>query len=243
MFFGRLSIWTGVRALQLLRKAAGTLGGDCWLCGAASPHALACAPCAQALPRATAACPRCALPMPTPDLCGPCLRRPPPFESSIAAFDYRFPVDRLVQRFKFSGDLAAGRWLALQLAQRAVHAPRPQLLVAPPLTRARLTSRGFNQALEIARVVGSELGVPTVPRALARVRETAPQPGLGGRARRENLRDAFRCSLALEGRDVAIVDDVMTTGATAAAVARALRSAGAGRVSVWVVARTPEPRR
>jgi predicted amidophosphoribosyltransferase len=113
----------------------------------------------------------------------------------------------------------------------------------PSVTRARLRGRGFNQALEIARVVGAELGVRVDARAVARVRDTMPQPGLGIRARRENLRGAFRCDRDLAGLSVAIVDDVMTTGATAEAVACALRQAGAESVVLWVAARTPRPRR
>src|SRR5260221_9131789 len=179
MFFGKLSIFSATLPLQLLRKAAGALGDDCALCGGRSRGGVVCDGCAQALPRAVAACPQCALPMELPETCGRCLRHPPAFDSALAAFDYRFPVDRLVQRFKFGGDLAVGSWFGLELARRAEASVRPGLIVVPPLTRARLRKRGFNQALEIARVVGSRLGVRVDARALARVRDTMPQPGLG----------------------------------------------------------------
>jgi ComF family protein len=243
MFFGRLSIFSGSGALQLLRKAAGALGEECALCSARCGEGLVCAACAAALPRAAAACPRCALPMAIPETCGRCLRHPPAFDSALAALDYGFPVDRLVQRFKFGGDLAVGRWLALELARRAQTSPRPQLLAVPPITRARLRTRGFNQALELARIVGGKLAIRVDARAVTRVRDTAPQPGLGIRARRDNLRGAFHCDRDLGGLAVAIVDDVMTTGATAEAVASALREAGAASIAVWVAARTPQPRR
>jgi predicted amidophosphoribosyltransferase len=118
----------------------------------------------------------------------------------------------------------------------------PDLLLAPPLSASRLRARGFNQALELAKVVGRELGVAVDPGGVPRPPETAPQPGLGRPARQENLRNAFRCRRDLAGRSVAIVDDVLTTGATAEALAGVLRAAGAGSVAVWVVARTPEPR-
>jgi ComF family protein len=175
------------------------------------------------------------------EICGACLRRPPPFDAAVAAFEYRFPVDRLVRRFKFAGDLAAGRWLAGRLA--AVVAAQPDLIVVPPLTPARLRERGFNQALEIARVVGAATGARVGARVLEKVRDTAPQPGLGGRARRRNLRGAFRAARPVAGSHVAIVDDVMTTGATVAELASVLKEAGARRVDVWVVARTPPGRR
>jgi ComF family protein len=165
------------------------------------------------------------------------------FDESVAVFDYRFPVDRLVQRFKFAGDLAVGRWLGDQLALRVQDAPRPALLVAPPQTPSRLRERGFNQALELAKVVGRATGARVAMTGLVKLRDTVPQNSLGAGARRRNLRGAFACSLALEGLHVAIVDDVLTTGATADALARALKAAGAARVSLWTVARAPDPRR
>jgi ComF family protein len=181
--------------------------------------------------------------MPAAETCGACLARAPAFDAALARFEYRFPADRIVRRFKFAGDLAAGRWLALELAQAAQAAERPDLLVAPPIAATRLRERGFNQALEIAKVVGRHLGIAVELRAVVRLRETAPQPGLGGRERRANLCEAFGCARSLDGRHVAIVDDVMTTGATADAIARVLKAAGAARVSAWAVARTPSPRR
>jgi ComF family protein len=174
-------------------------------------------------------------------ICGRCQRRAPAFDSALAVFEYRFPLDRLIQRFKFSADLAMGRWLALRLLDRVRREPLPDLLVAPPLTALRLRERGFNQAVEIAKLVGGKLGVRCALGGLAKVRETSPQPGLGRAQRRANLRRAFRCELALQGRHVALVDDVVTTGATADALSRVLKAAGADTVSVWAVARTPDP--
>ena len=179
-------------------------------------------------------------------VCGHCERSlpcDPGLDGALCAFAYRFPVDRLVQRFKFAGDLAVGRWLGERLAQTARHATRPDILVAPPLSRRRLRERGFNQSLELARVAGRALDLPVEFRAMARVRDTAPQPGLGRDQRRENVRDAFTCDFDFRGRTVAIVDDVITTGATVAAFARALHLAGAVRVEAWVVARAPAPAR
>lgn len=204
--------------MQLLKNSAATwLGQDCALCGAVGTPGLVCSACEQSLPRPA---------------------RP---GRALAPFEYRFPVDRLVQRFKFAGDLAIGRWLALRLAERVQVEPAPDLVVAPPLTPARLRKRGFNQALEIAKVVAQESRVHCAIGGIVRVRETPPQHGLGRRARRRNLQGAFRCDLLLAGLRVAIVDDVVTTGATAAALARALKGAGAARVDIWAVACTPAP--
>jgi ComF family protein len=146
-----------------------------------------------------------------------------------------------VQRFKYAGDLAIGRWLGRQLAERAAREAPPELLVAPPLTKARLRERGFNQALELAKVAGSRLGLRCSLHAVRRRHEAVPQAGLSRGARLANLRDAFECREPVRGLDVAVVDDVLTTGATAEAMARALHRAGAARVRVWAVARTPDP--
>ena len=176
MIFDRLSIFSRLGPLQLLRKVAALPGADCLLCAAASGNALVCSCCEADLAPLRAACPRCALPMPAAQTCGRCLRHPPSFAHAHATFEYRFPLDRVVQRFKFAGDLAAGRWLAEQLALTVHDADRPGLLVVPALAPARLRVRGFNQALEIARVVGREKRIRVEARALARLRETTPQP-------------------------------------------------------------------
>src|SRR6185436_13806728 len=126
-----MSIWREGAPLQVLKRLAGLVGQDCVLCGAASNAALVCRECDACLPRCEGA--------PVE------IDRAQAFDDCLAVFDYRFPVDRLVQRFKFSGDLAAGRWLGEQLAQRASALPPPALLVAPPQTAARLRERGFNQ--------------------------------------------------------------------------------------------------
>lgn len=227
-------------ALRLpISWAGGLLDQDCVLCGALSREGLVCAACERALPRLHAACERCAAPLEEAGVCGECLRRAPAFDAATAAFEYRFPVDRLVQRFKTGGDLAIGRWLARRLLERVRQAERPDRIVAPPLASAKLRARGFNQALEIAKHIGRALPVPVDLAALEKVRETPAQQGLARRERRANLRGAFRCRRRFDGEHVAIVDDVVTTAATAEALARVLKRAGAARVSIWALARTP----
>jgi ComF family protein len=230
-----------LQALIFSARGFPLFGQDCLLCGAAAGDRVICDACAQGLPMHTGGCARCAVALEQPGVCGECLRRTPSFDGACAIFEYRFPVDRLIHRFKFAADLAVGRWLSVQLADRMLEEPRPDLIVAPPLTPERLRRRGFNQAVEIAKVMATRLRVPCAIAGLEKVRETAPQPGLGRRQRRANLRRAFRCRLRLSGEHVALIDDVMTTGATADALARVLKAAGAGRVSVWAVARTPAP--
>ena len=213
------------------------MGQDCLLCAAASGDRVVCAACEAALPVIAAACAGCAIPLPHGGRCGECLARPFAFDDAAACYEYRFPLDRLVCRFKYAGDLAVGRWLALQLAARVAHA-RPDLVVATPVTRRRLRERGFNQALELAKGVARRVGARCDIAGLAKPSETPAQSGLTRRERRANLRDAFRCDLDVAGLHVAVVDDVMTTGATLDAVASVLKRRGAARVSAWCVART-----
>lgn len=239
-----MSNFSAVQTLRVLKIAAMRhWGEDCLLCAGRTELSLVCAACDSALPSLESACARCAVPLASGGICGACHRREPAFDDATAAFEYRFPLDRLIHRFKYAGDLAVGRWLALRLVERVAGHDRPDLLVAPPLGRARLRTRGFNQAVVIAGHVGKRLRVPHAHAAFAKVRETSPQPELGRRQRLANLRDAFRCELQLSGEHVAIVDDVMTTGATAHTLAKLLKERGASRVSVWAVARTPDPSR
>ena len=244
MFFGLLSIGPDDFSLQALKnEAAGRgwrwFGQDCALCGAATRGTMVCGPCVADLPLLRDCCARCALPLAHGGTCGDCLRRPPAFDGAIAAFEYRFPIDRLVQRFKFGGDLAVGHWLGEQLAARVRGLATPDVIVAPPLSPRALRERGFNQAVELAKPVGRALGVPVEPAALRKVRETAPQRTLGRRSRQANLRGAYVCELDVRGARVAIVDDVITTGATVGNAAEAIRRAGAASVHAWAAARAP----
>jgi ComF family protein len=204
-----------------------------------------CALCTAALPWNRRACPTCALPLPyvTPGdsgTCGACLQRPPPLAATHAAFIYGFPLDRLLPRFKFHGDLAAGRLLVQHMADAFAGLPQPDALLPIPLHRARLRSRGYDQALELARPLGRRLGVPVIDQALRRQRPTAPQSRLDAAQRRRNLRGAFTIAhTAVLPAHIVLVDDVMTTGATLHAAAKVLRRAGVARIDAWVCARAP----
>lgn len=218
---------------------------QCLLCSGPALSSNACAWCAAELPRARLTCQRCALPIPDPcsRLCGSCLLRPPPWDAATAALVYRFPVDKLVCRFKFNRDFSCGRLLGLELTA-ALQRSGPVLpdLIAPvPLHRTRHILRTFNQADVLARIVGPALGVPVRSGLLSRIRKTRAQSGLDATDRRRNLRGAIqlnhRFERAVRGAHVALVDDVMTTGTTLAACTAVLRKAEAARVSVWVAAR------
>ena len=228
-------------ALHAARRA---LPQRCELCAGPSGTELVCSCCSRDLPRIGAACPVCALPTPDAQVCGTCLAEPPAFDATVAAYAYAFPVDRLVQAFKYQGRLALAEWCAIAiLAVRARrNATPPQRLIALPLSAARQRERGYNQAAEIARQLAAQTRAPLVTRGVRRIRATPPQATLPWPERARNVRDAFACDVDLTGLDVAVVDDVMTTGATLAEFARTLKSAGAARVENWVVARTLPPK-
>jgi ComF family protein len=218
----------------------------CLLCGAPGARGRdLCAGCAADLPAIGEACACCALPfdwpVPPGSLCGDCQRRPPPFDVCVAAFRYEGAIPFLVTRAKFRARLEAARLLGQCLADRVREqcASRPDALVPVPLHPSRQRERGYNQAHEIARVLGRELGIAVLPRLCVRTMATPPQADLVGRARRRNVRGAFAVGRGLAGSHLAIVDDVVTTGSTVAELSRVLRRAGAGRVEVWTVARTP----
>ena len=209
-----------------------------------------CAVCRADLPWLGHACRRCALPLPLAagDTCGPCLRRPLPVERTLCALRYEAPVSGLVTGFKFQRNLAAGAALSgllLETVQRALtkadaafpNASIPDAILPVPLHRSRLRQRGYNQAAELARPLANALQRPLLTAPVQRVLATADQIGLSALQRRRNLRNAFAITGTLPAH-VAIVDDVLTTGATVLALARALRKAGVTQVSVWCVART-----
>ncbi len=219
----------------------------CLLCGARGARGRdLCEGCARDIPVNDCCCPRCALPLNKPaPLCGECLDREPPFASAWVPFRYAHPLDLLEARFKFRGDLAAGRVLADLMIERAIVNPqtRPELMVAVPLHASRLRTRGYNQAWELAKALSAALGIPTARDLLVRTRATAAQTGLDAAARRRNLRRAFAVAKSADLPDhVALIDDVMTTGATLRECARTLRRAGVARVDVWALARAPQPR-
>jgi ComF family protein len=170
-------------------------------------------------------------------VCGACATRPPHFDATVAAWRYEFPVDRLVLALKFGRRLALAEPLGAGLAGQA-GGRRIDALVPMPLGRARLAKRGFNQALEIARHVARHAGLRLAPDLARRVRDTAPQTDLPHDERAANIRGAFECDAGVGGRALAVIDDVMTTGASLEELARTMKRAGAARVENWVVART-----
>jgi ComF family protein len=213
----------------------------CELCGAptAATDTLLCEHCAGDLPHVGTACVRCAMPLTTPGVCGRCMRADAPISRTIATCEYRFPIDTLVRRLKFRGQIHLARTAAALLAGAVTRQPPLQIdwLLPMPLHPRRLRDRGFNQALEIARYLERHLGIPIASRCCRRARDTAPQTQLSERARQTNMRGAFVLARPPPASSIAIVDDVVTTGASARELARTLLSGGAVRIELWVLAR------
>ena len=167
----------------------------------------------------------------------------PPLAALFSPWRYDYPVDRLVRALKFHGDRTIARTLGALLARRRrlLAESLPDLVVPVPLHPARLRSRGYNQADEIARYVAAELGLRRLPQALQRIRDTPAQSRLPAAVRRRNPGDAFQagpaCHALLAGRRIALIDDVVTTGSTARAAATALLAAQAAQVELWTLAR------
>jgi ComF family protein len=195
---------------------------------------VACAICAQPLAGTTTG----AL------VCGRCLRRRPPFDSSYVPFRYTYPLDHLVHGLKYRRELACGRVLGDLLGGRILEDRReamPQLIIPVPLGLDRYRSRGYNQATELALRISRLLKVTMTTTLVERRRETVEQAQLDRKARRRNVRGAFALTRRLTARHVALIDDVVTTGSTVGEIARVLRRAGARRIEVWAVARAGGP--
>ncbi len=220
---------------------------ECPLCGGAgkAPSGL-CSPCDATLPRPVRPCRRCACELPANGpwqaFCQSCLLFPPGFDRCLTGFRYAFPVRELIAGFKFQADFTLGRSLSILLAERLQGSwedphERP-VLVPIPLHVGRLRERGFNQSLQVARVLAARCNLPLAEQHCLRMRATASQRGLRASERQLNLQDAF--ALAQPGRvfpHVVIVDDVVTTTSTVNQVAELYRRAGSRRVDVACLAR------
>ncbi len=229
----------------LLHRASFRLfPGTCIVCGL--PSGLArdlCSNCETSLPRLDSQCRVCADSLASPGICGACLNQPPAFSRVIAPLRFAPPVDRLIHRFKYRSDLAAGtvltdilcRHLSAMLTTEAL----PDLLVPVPLHWTRLCWRGYNQAHEIASQLSSHLDLPCSGKLLRRRKRTSQSRGLDRNRRLANLKNAFQPgSQTVDGLRLALVDDVVTSTATIRTLASLLRNAGAREVQVWCLART-----
>ena len=227
----------------------------CLLCfGNEQRNISLCRQCELILPKILNACGCCGQPLAVEDscqtLCSQCILHPPPFRQCVAPYEYSYPVNHLITAFKFSGDLAAGRVLSVLLAQelqkRYLQKPKPDVLIPVPLHPKRLRYRGYNQAVEIARIISRQLHIPIATNLIHKESETDPQSKLGLSQRLNNVRGSFvlnqKALHILQGNQkrkfkAAIVDDVVTSQSTVSAVANLLGEEYCEWIEVWALAR------
>lgn len=217
----------------------------CVLCLAKAGRTGLCEACFRDLPANHTACERCALPLPSAApqrLCSACLIRSPAQDFCLTPWRYEFPVDQMIRRYKYSGWRAPGRSLALNWSRQveAFDPQRPNALIPAPMAPERLRARGFSQSAEIADWLSRDTGISLATGLLERHPGYRAQAGLDRGERRRNLKGAFFINpKATIPEHVAVVDDVITTGASGEAMAACLREAGVRRVDLWALARTP----
>jgi len=220
---------------------------NCILCGSVTAHDF-CDACFKHLPKIPvnhcSVCLKSLASIPSQQhlvlQCGSCLAKPPAYDSTIAALAYKFPVDALIHALKYQAQFTIAPILAELLIDELKYleiTDKPDLIIPMPLHPSRLRERGFNQAMEITRYVAKAMQIKIIPEGCKRIRNTPPQTELPWKLRQKNVHNAFECTYDFSGKHVAVIDDVMTTGATLNAVAKQLRKKGATKISNWIVAR------
>ena len=196
-----------------------------------------CHACIKSLPWLnTSHCPQCGL---TSDegLCGSCINSTPHFDATHAVFSYEFPINVMMQRYKY-GNMLSLSTLFGQLLNDKIKQETIDLIIPMPMHPQRLKIRGFNQALEIARFLNTNSRNKLDYTSVIRQSLTPPQASLPLKARVNNIKGAFDVIGDVRGKKIAIVDDVMTSGASLNELAKTLKKAGAVHVECWVIART-----
>ena len=199
-------------------------------------HAV-CRACLSDLPRhASNSCPQCGLET-SGIVCGSCINSPPDFDATCAVFLYQFPIDAMMVRYKYGSSLNIGDIFGQFLAEK-VSLKNIDVIIPMPMHPQRLKERGFNQAHEIAKVLAKNCIGKLDFKSAERVKFTPPQASLPLKERVKNIKGVFKANIDLTGKRIAIVDDVMTTGASLNELAKTLKKAGASHVECWVIART-----
>ncbi|MDN3637626.1 ComF family protein [Simiduia curdlanivorans] len=231
--------------LRWLTQLSHYLPGRCLLCDCPFDDgaALFCSACLDDLPVNDCACYQCALPLATPGYCAACLDQPPSFDKTVAPFRYQAPLATLINRWKHQGDSRPLNTLIdslrNQLLQEYQQTDWPDLLLPVPLPWRRRLVRGFNQTEQMSKLLSRHLNIPSNHQLLRAKGGEHSQQGLNRKQRLGNLAGRFTLREKVTAEHVALVDDVMTTGATASYLAKLLQDAGVKRVDVWLIARTP----
>lgn len=185
-------------------------------------------------------CRQCAAPLfdSNHPLCGQCIKKPPHFDTALVSYRFEEPLRSLLHQFKYNHSLYLTSLLG-ELMLKALNSNyvQPQCLIPVPMHRMRLKTRGFNQAVVLARFLAKKLKLPCDSSSCVKIINTSPQAELGGEQRRKNLRNAFACP-PLPYKHIALIDDLLTTGSTAHELAYTLKNSGVERVDIWCCART-----
>lgn len=210
---------------------------SCFLCGEITSQVI-CSHCLEILPYRTTQCSCCAVPLTQNGICGQCLKQPPPYQRTQTVFLYDYPVDKIILSMKFNNNLALLKMLGHLMVQHLELDPRPDVLIPVPIHPKRLRDRGYNQSLELAKVIAQQTGIPLNYDACQRIKNTEHQIKLNASKRKENVRGAFQVEFVKpEWQHIIIVDDVMTTGSTVQELANMFKHAGIPRIDVWCCAR------
>lgn len=223
------------------------LCSTCVICDCNSQRKIdLCARCENSLPWLKKCCYQCALPLTEIGneiiYCGQCTKQKPSFNRTTALFHYELPIDYFITQLKFQHKLIyaklIGNLLLPIIKDHYKNDQLPELIVPVPLHKKRLRERGFNQSLEIARILGKGLKIPINTRNCIRYIATPPQSSLPAKQRKKNIRNAFLLVKPIHEKFIVIVDDVITTANTVEELAKTLKKGGAKRVDVWCCART-----
>lgn len=200
-----------------------------------------CSECRQALPELKYACAKCCQPIHIGELCGKCITESHYFDIVYCAYAYNFPIDKLIHQIKYGDKPEMIRCLGDLLIDhihqhRDIRTP-PELLIPVPSHPSRIRQRGFNQSLELTKHLSSKLNITFLRHSIAKCKATSPLASLNLKKRQVAIRNSFRVKQPVNAKHVAIVDDVMTSGATASELARTLKRDGVKYVEVWCIAR------
>jgi ComF family protein len=211
---------------------------NCILCASATDlaHSL-CHDCVESLPYAPKlSCPQCGLES-QGEICGSCLKNEPHYDFTHALFSYAYPIDAILQHYKYNNALYLSHTFGHLLAEKIINFDS-DIMMAMPLHPTRIKTRGFNQSLEVAKIIAKQFNIQLDTTSCQRIKNTPPQASLALKERAQNMKGAFACNANFKGKHIALVDDVMTTGASLNELAKTLKLAGAAKVSCYILART-----
>ncbi len=233
-----VNIWSKI--VQNLIGSKFAFPVDCILCLQRSQTGkIICHVCAATLPWLGPACQRCALPLLEQKMfCGKCLMQAPPFSTIQSLFHYAWPINGFITKLKYQGHLHFAKLLSQYMAEYLTPRFQVDCILPMPLHPSRQRQRGFNQTIEMAKPIAKSLYLPLIKNACSRAHSNHAQSSLSAAGRAENVRASdFIIAPTFQAQHVLVIEDVVTTGATISAFARALQLRGVETIEVWSCAR------